>query len=121
MLVELFNTFCYCCEDKGQLSMISTCSQILSEIILIVFVSKCNMIEPKMNCYESNYMLKSRMLCHLTNLILLLHLLIFLWLLKHLLEEIIFEDETIYNFSIDSSLLLDINRTFNSTLIGKVF
>jgi len=88
MLVELFNTFCYWCEDIGHLSKISTCSQILPEIKFIVFVSKCKMIEAKMYCFDSNYMLKSIMLCHRAILIFLLHLLISIWLLKHLLEEI---------------------------------
>ena len=79
------------------------------------------MIEAKMNRFESNYMLKSRILCHLAYLILLLHLLILLRFLKHILEEIIFEDETIYNFSIYCPLLLNFDWTLASTLIGKVF
>jgi len=79
------------------------------------------MVEAKMNSFKAKDMLESGILCHLTNLILLLHLLILIGFLKHFFKEIIFEDETIYDFSVDCPLLLDFNRTFDCTLIGKVF
>jgi hypothetical protein len=93
----------------------------MSQVILIIFVCKSDMVEAKVNRFKAKYMLEPGLLCHLANLILFLHLLILLRFLKHLLKEKVFENESINNFSVDSSLLLDFNRTFDSTFIRKVF
>ena len=79
------------------------------------------MVEPKVKCFKANNMLEFGMLSHLAYLILFLHLLILFRFLKHFLKEKVFEDETINDFSVDCALLLDLNRAFCCTLVGKIF
>ena len=58
--------------------------------------------------------------CHLADLVLSLHSLVYFWLLKHLLDEVVLEDDSIFNFSVDGSLFLDLDWVLNCTLMRKI-
>lgn len=120
MCVKLFDSLCNLCKNQGKLSVISFNSEILTQIIFVILLGKCNMVIPDVTTFETKDMLEPIKSCHLADLVLSLHSLVYFWLLKHLLDEVVLEDNSIFNFSVDGSLFLELDWGLNCTLMRKI-
>ena len=100
--------------------MVSLCSKVLSKVILIMLLSKSNMVIPKENLLKTKNILQFESASHLTNLVLPLHVLVLIGLFIHLFEEVVFVNCFSLNQSILKTLLLHSNRTFISSFISKI-